>query len=297
MTSITRSYVETTAQWMSEFGLWLFVSHTTQLCALAVASPHRLLQLTSSTTFDNNSRNPREAQLFRSWVSRRHAASQVWKCSLGTTTNYLKRGEKVSGPFSLQHIRRLLKEHRLKANDLVAESKEGPWKRVAEVYKTLGADREKNSEPIPKAKPVEEADEYDTTFDGLEELVAGLPTIKKKGTKRNACPICGRLFAEGVTACHYCASARVEMETAEIGRYIAATPVRERVDPSEKFPDVIDILVCLFCACFGLLLGLIALCRGQVRRGAIMILVALLAPIIILIFRELLIASLLVHMQ
>ena len=44
-TEITRSYVETTAQWMSEFGLWLFVrsvSHSLWLDHLRKITPSEL---------------------------------------------------------------------------------------------------------------------------------------------------------------------------------------------------------------------------------------------------------------
>lgn len=90
------------------------------------------------------------------------------------TTYYLKRGTKPCGPFSLTHIRRLLKEHRLKANDVIAESKDGPWKRVAEVYKTIGAENGNGND--------------DLWLDRLSKLESTGSTI---GTVKWDCSACG----------------------------------------------------------------------------------------------------------
>ena len=52
---------------------------------------------------------------------------------------FLKRRDAVKGPFSLQKLQSLLAEEKLKANDLVGASNDGPWERMTAVHKTIRA--------------------------------------------------------------------------------------------------------------------------------------------------------------
>ena len=52
---------------------------------------------------------------------------------------FLKRRDAVKGPFSLQKLQTLLAEKKLKANDLVGASNDGPWERMTAVHKTIRA--------------------------------------------------------------------------------------------------------------------------------------------------------------
>ena len=50
---------------------------------------------------------------------------------------FVKRGETVKGPFSLEKLQSLLAEKKLKGNDLVGASNDGPWERLAAVHKSI----------------------------------------------------------------------------------------------------------------------------------------------------------------
>ena len=52
---------------------------------------------------------------------------------------FIKRGEAVDGPFSLKKLQKALVAKKLKSNDLIALGQNGPWRRMASVYKSIGA--------------------------------------------------------------------------------------------------------------------------------------------------------------
>ena len=52
---------------------------------------------------------------------------------------FIKRGEAVDGPFSLEKLQKALVAKKLKANDLIALGQDGPWMRMASVCKSIGA--------------------------------------------------------------------------------------------------------------------------------------------------------------
>ena len=52
---------------------------------------------------------------------------------------FLKRGDAVKGPFSSPKLQSLLAAKKLKANDLVGASNDGPWERMAAVHKSIRA--------------------------------------------------------------------------------------------------------------------------------------------------------------
>lgn len=52
---------------------------------------------------------------------------------------FVKRGEKISGPFGLEQLQKLLAQKKLKSNDLVGASKDGEWTRLADVYKDIAS--------------------------------------------------------------------------------------------------------------------------------------------------------------
>ena len=78
---------------------------------------------------------------------------------------FLKRRDAVKGPFSLQKLQSLLAENKLKANDLVGASDDGPWERMAAVHKSIRAGQPlaltsntavttEGSEAAPMSEPV-----------------------------------------------------------------------------------------------------------------------------------------------
>ena len=42
-------------------------------------------------------------------------------------TYYIKRGDNINGPFTLKKVQKALSDKKLKAGDLIAVSKGGPW--------------------------------------------------------------------------------------------------------------------------------------------------------------------------
>jgi hypothetical protein len=48
---------------------------------------------------------------------------------------FIKRGEKINGPFSVEKLQGLKKAKKLKADDEISESAEGPWNSIAAYYK------------------------------------------------------------------------------------------------------------------------------------------------------------------
>ncbi len=100
---------------------------------------------------------------------------------------FVRRDGKVSGPHSLAMIRKSLEEKKLKANDLLSLSSDGPWERVAAVHKEIragrpffnqGANANKPTE-TPQSKPQEEGQE--DWLGAIDELVEDeklLPPLK-----------------------------------------------------------------------------------------------------------------------
>ena len=50
---------------------------------------------------------------------------------------FVKRGETVKGPLSLQQLQAFLEQKQLKSTDLLGVSRSGPWERVASAYKDI----------------------------------------------------------------------------------------------------------------------------------------------------------------
>ena len=50
---------------------------------------------------------------------------------------FIKRGETVKGPFTIEKLQYLKKAKKLKADDGVSQSAEGPWDRLGAVYKSI----------------------------------------------------------------------------------------------------------------------------------------------------------------
>jgi len=73
---------------------------------------------------------------------------------------FIKRGEKIHGPFSTKQVKSGLESGKLKDADLISESKEGPWQTVTEQFQ----------EPAPVAEVISEdlPESGDNIFDSFE---------------------------------------------------------------------------------------------------------------------------------
>ncbi len=52
---------------------------------------------------------------------------------------FIKRGENINGPFTLKKLQKALSDKKLKANDQLAISNQGPWERLSSVHKDIKA--------------------------------------------------------------------------------------------------------------------------------------------------------------
>jgi hypothetical protein len=50
---------------------------------------------------------------------------------------FIKRGEKINGPFTVEKLQALKKAKKLKADDEISQSRKGPWDRLGAVYKSI----------------------------------------------------------------------------------------------------------------------------------------------------------------
>jgi hypothetical protein len=54
-------------------------------------------------------------------------------------TYFIKRGESINGPFTLKKLQKALSDKKLKANDELAVSSDGPWERLSALHKDIKA--------------------------------------------------------------------------------------------------------------------------------------------------------------
>jgi len=54
-------------------------------------------------------------------------------------TYFIKRGESINGPFTLKKLQKALSDKKLKANDELSTSNDGPWERLSAVHKDIKA--------------------------------------------------------------------------------------------------------------------------------------------------------------
>ena len=111
---------------------------------------------------------------------------------------FLKRGDAVKGPFSLQKLQSLLAEKKLKANDLVGVSNDGPWERLAAVHK-----------PIRAGQPLELGTETAAKTEGTVS-----PPQQPQNPNLIECADCGKAISKRAASCPHC-GAPVEDSTAE----------------------------------------------------------------------------------
>ena len=62
---------------------------------------------------------------------------------------FIKRGEKIHGPFSTKQVNSGLESGKLKDADLISESKSGPWQTVTEQFQEPAPVVEVISEDLP----------------------------------------------------------------------------------------------------------------------------------------------------
>ena len=111
---------------------------------------------------------------------------------------FLKRGDAVKGPFSLQKLQSLLAAKKLKANDLVGASDDGPWERLAAVHKTIRA-----------GQPLELGTETAAKTEGTVS-----PPQQPQNPNLIECADCGKAISKRAASCPHC-GAPVEDSTAE----------------------------------------------------------------------------------
>jgi hypothetical protein len=52
---------------------------------------------------------------------------------------FIKRGESINGPFTLKKLQKALSDKKLKANDQLSISNQGPWERISSLHKDIKA--------------------------------------------------------------------------------------------------------------------------------------------------------------
>jgi hypothetical protein len=95
---------------------------------------------------------------------------------------FLKRGKTVKGPFSIKKLQELLAAQKLKANDLLAIHKDGPWERMAAVHKKLRA----GTELIESQQPVDAS-----TVSVSNNLISCTDCGTQVSKQAITCPNCG----------------------------------------------------------------------------------------------------------
>ena len=136
-----------------------------------VASDPR--QITVAWTTARNDQRTVSVVGFQGSVSNQVALREI----ILSNEYFVRRNGEVSGPNSLAMIRKGLEEKKLKANDLLSLSSDGPWERVAAVHKEIragrpffdqGANANKPTE-TPQGKPQEEG--LEDRLGAIDELV------------------------------------------------------------------------------------------------------------------------------
>jgi hypothetical protein len=98
---------------------------------------------------------------------------------------FVKRGEKISGPFGLEQLQKLLAQKKLKSNDLVGASQDGEWTRLSEVYKDIASGSFSLAATTSNAS-VAEKDWTVTQMDSMEFLVEGATYVNLFGAINDA---------------------------------------------------------------------------------------------------------------
>ena len=131
---------------------------------------------------------------------------------------FIKRGEKIHGPFSTKQVKSGLESGKLKDADLISASKEGPWQTVTEQFQEPAPVVEVISEDLPTGE--------DSFFENVEipavaTPVAQFPTPTKKNegesteegedTNNNednsslvVCPDCNKQVSKRAASCPHC---------------------------------------------------------------------------------------------
>jgi hypothetical protein len=74
-------------------------------------------------------------------------------------TYFIKRGETINGPFTLKKLQKALSDKKLKANDQLAISNQGPWERLSSVHKDIKAGKHPfvaDEEPVDAESIIDE---------------------------------------------------------------------------------------------------------------------------------------------
>jgi hypothetical protein len=101
---------------------------------------------------------------------------------------FIKRGETVKGPYSVEKLRALKEAKKLKADDEISQARKGPWDRLGAVYKSIL----KEGRVVDTEDDVlsDEDDEFVLLSAG--EVAEKTQTIKKEESGSAArCPNCG----------------------------------------------------------------------------------------------------------
>lgn len=105
---------------------------------------------------------------------------------MSSTSLYIKRGNKTSGPHDLKKVRRLHSASKLRPTDLIAQSQDGPWYEFADVESELikSSGRKAKPQTVP---PSNEAAQELQSLDGLVEPQA-TPTLPSPATTKPETP-------------------------------------------------------------------------------------------------------------
>jgi hypothetical protein len=104
---------------------------------------------------------------------------------------FIKRGKTVKGPFTVEKLQALKKAKKVKADDEISQSAEGPWDRLGNVYKSILNSRSKVDhyvDDIPALDPNDLPDDPLLDPDLNVEEYYALPEPQAAATSENESP-------------------------------------------------------------------------------------------------------------
>ena len=127
---------------------------------------------------------------------------------------FIKRGEKVSGPFSAGQVKKLAKDGKFRDDDGVSNRQDGPWTPVAKAFKKQQeASHQESVTPeaeTPATEPSETVQAPEEAEQIAEEVLGITPESETPATEPSAvprtqqCEDCGGVVSKRAAVCPHC---------------------------------------------------------------------------------------------